>query len=82
MKKQNVLRICFAVVFLLGSIACSFNALAADKTPEQKAYRKGLQQGLENSPGGYAGSQRISLVKDDARFQGGIYLGFRTCGVN
>ena len=51
MKKQNVLRICFAVVFLLGSIACSFNMLAAEKTPEQKAYRKGLEQGLEDSLG-------------------------------
>jgi len=51
MKKQNVLRICFAVVFLLGSIACSFNVLAAEKTPEQKADQKGLAQGLQDSLG-------------------------------
>lgn len=51
MKKQNVLRICFAVVFLLGSIVCSFNMLAAEKTPGQKAYQKGLEQGLEDSLG-------------------------------
>jgi hypothetical protein len=51
MKKQNVLRICFAVLFLLGFIACSFNLQAAEKTPEQKADREGLRQGLEDSLG-------------------------------
>ncbi|MCX5817710.1 MAG: hypothetical protein NTX75_15970 [Proteobacteria bacterium] len=51
MKKQNVLRICFAVVFLLGFIACSLNVLAEEKTPAQKAYQKGLEQGLQDSLG-------------------------------
>ena len=51
MKKQNVLRICCAVVFLIGFIACSFNVLAAEKSPEQKADRKGVEQGLEDSLG-------------------------------
>ena len=51
MKKQNVLRICLAVVFLLGFIACSFHAMAAEKTLEQKEGRKGLQKGLEDSLG-------------------------------
>ncbi|OPX97756.1 MAG: hypothetical protein A4E62_00674 [Syntrophorhabdus sp. PtaU1.Bin002] len=55
MKKQNVLGICLAVVFLLGFMACSFNVLAAEKSPEQKAEqkadRKGLEQGLEDSLG-------------------------------
>jgi hypothetical protein len=51
MRKQNVLRICFAVVFLLGLIVCSFNALAAEKTLEQKAEQKGLAKGLQDSLG-------------------------------
>jgi hypothetical protein len=51
MKKQNVLRICFAVFFLLGFMAYSFNVLAAEKTPEQKADQKGIEQGLEDSLG-------------------------------
>jgi hypothetical protein len=51
MKKQNVLRICFAVVFLLGFIACSLDVPAAEKSPEQKAARKGIEQGLEDSLG-------------------------------
>lgn len=51
MKKHNVLRICFTVLFLLGFIACSFNVSATEKTPEQKADREGLEQGLEDSLG-------------------------------
>ncbi|MCX5806735.1 MAG: hypothetical protein NT010_11855 [Proteobacteria bacterium] len=55
MKKQNVLRICFTVVFLLAFIACSYNVQAAEKSPEQKAEQKadreGLKQGLEDSLG-------------------------------
>ena len=51
MKKQNVLRICFTVMFLLGFMACFFNVLAAEKSPGQKADQKGLEQGLEDSLG-------------------------------
>jgi len=51
MKTQSVLRICCAVVFLLGSIACSFSVLAAENSPEQKADRKSVEQGLEDSLG-------------------------------
>jgi hypothetical protein len=51
MKKQSVLRICFAVVFLLGVMAYSFNMLAAEKGPEPKAGSKAVEQGLEDSLG-------------------------------
>ncbi len=51
MKKQRVLGICFAVVFLLGLMAYSFNLLAVERTSEQKADRKALAQGLEDSLG-------------------------------
>jgi hypothetical protein len=55
MKKQNVLRICFAVMFLFGLIVCSFDVSAVEKNPEQiaekKADREGLKQGLEDSLG-------------------------------
>lgn len=51
MKKQKVLMICFSLVFLLGFITCFFNLQAAEKSPEQKADRRGLEQGLEDSLG-------------------------------
>jgi len=51
MKKKNVLRICFTAIFLFWFMACSFNVLAVEKSPEQKADRKGLEQGLEDSLG-------------------------------
>jgi hypothetical protein len=51
MKKQKVLRICFAAVFLLGVMAYSFNMLAAEKSSDQKPGQKALEQGLEDSLG-------------------------------
>jgi len=51
MKQQKVLRICCTVVFLLLSMTCYFNVQAAERSPEQKADRKGLEQGLEASLG-------------------------------
>jgi hypothetical protein len=51
MKKQNALRICFAVVFLLGFLACSSSVPAAQNSPEKKADQKGLERGLEESLG-------------------------------
>jgi hypothetical protein len=51
MKKQSALGICFAVAFLLGFMAYSFNLLAVERSSSQKADRKALEQGLEDSPG-------------------------------
>src|SRR4030042_4550847 len=51
MKKLKVVMICFAVAFLLGFIAHSFNVLAEEKSPEQKAARKAIEKGLEESLG-------------------------------
>lgn len=51
MKKKNALKVCLSVVFLLGFIACSFSAPAAQNSPEKKAAQKGLAQGLEDSLG-------------------------------
>lgn len=51
MKKLKVVMICFAVAFLLGFMAHSFNVLAEEKSPEQKAARKAIEKGLDESLG-------------------------------
>jgi len=51
MKIQKVLMICFSLVFLLGFMTCFFNLQAGERSPEQKADRRGLEQGLEDSLG-------------------------------
>jgi hypothetical protein len=50
-KKQNVLRMCFSMVFMVAFIICSSNLPAAEKNPEQKTSREGLAEGLEDSLG-------------------------------
>src|SRR4030042_4227631 len=49
--KKVLLTYCLIIVPLLLFIACSFDVLAAELTPEQKAGREGLAQGLEDSLG-------------------------------
>jgi hypothetical protein len=51
MKKLKVVMICFTVAFLLGFMAHSFNVLAEEKSPEQKAARKAIEKGLDESLG-------------------------------
>jgi len=51
MKKLQVVMICFAVAFLLGFMAHSFNGLAEEKSTEQKAARKAIEKNLDESLG-------------------------------
>ncbi len=51
MKKLKVVMICFAVAFLLVFMADSFNVLAEEKSPEQKAARKAIEKRLDESLG-------------------------------
>ncbi|TFG37763.1 MAG: hypothetical protein E4H46_01105 [Desulfobacterales bacterium] len=80
MEKLKGVGIFFVVVLMLGFMGPSFDGLglAAEQSREQKADQKALWEGFL----GNAGSQRRCLAKDDARLQGGFYLGFWTCCVN
>jgi hypothetical protein len=49
--KKVFLNCCLLIVPLLVFMACSFDALAAEITPEQKAGRKAVEKGLEDSLG-------------------------------
>jgi hypothetical protein len=51
MKKLKVVMICFAVAFLLGFMAYSFNMQAEEISPEQKTDRKAIEKGLDESLG-------------------------------
>jgi len=49
--KKVLLNCCLFIVPLLAFMACSFDVLAAEITPEQKAGRKAVEKGLEDSLG-------------------------------
>jgi hypothetical protein len=51
MNRLKMVGIYFVVALFGGFTACSFVALAAEKTPEQKADRKAMEQGLQDSLG-------------------------------
>jgi hypothetical protein len=48
---MKMVGIYFVVALFVGFTACSFVVLAAEKTPEQKADRKAMEQGLQDSLG-------------------------------
>jgi hypothetical protein len=50
-KKLKVVMICFAVAFLIGFMAYSFNVLAEELSPEQTVGRKAVEKGLDESLG-------------------------------
>jgi len=50
-KKLEMVMICFAVSFLIGFMAYSFNVLAEEISPEQKTDRKAIEKGLDESLG-------------------------------
>lgn len=51
MNRLKMVGIYFVVALFAGFTACSFAVLAAEKTPEQKADRKAMEQGLQDSLG-------------------------------
>ena len=51
MNRLKKVGIYFVVALFIGFTACSFDLLAAEKSPEQKADRKALETGLQESLG-------------------------------
>jgi len=51
MKKLKMLGIYLVVALFLGFTAYSYNVLAVEKSPEQKADRKAIEKGLRDSQG-------------------------------
>jgi len=51
MNRLRMVGIYLAVALFFGLTACSFDVLAADKSPEQKADQKALEKGLQGSLG-------------------------------
>jgi len=51
MKRLKMVGIYLVVALFVGFTACSFNVLAGEKSPEQKADRKAIEKGLQDSLG-------------------------------
>lgn len=51
MNKLKILGTCFVVALFVGFVVGSFEVLAGEKTIEQKADRKAMEQGMQNSLG-------------------------------
>jgi hypothetical protein len=51
MNRLKLVGIYLVVALFAGFTACSFGVLAAEKTPEQKADRKAMEKGLQDSLG-------------------------------
>ncbi len=51
MNRPKMVGIYLVVALFIGSMACSFDVLAAKKSPEQKADRAAMEKGLQDSLG-------------------------------
>ena len=51
MNKLKMVRSCLVVALFVGFTACSFDVVAGEKSPEQKADRKAMEKGLQESLG-------------------------------